>query len=132
MGRVYFAVVKPFHRLIVASLLARFAARLEPPPLARRLASWLGVVGGLLVAVTGAQHFPLAAELQASTPFAALSGEANDLVVLLCLCVGILLLFVGLLSVAFARGLRIGDPMAKTFFLAAALLLVARTALEVR
>jgi len=146
LGRCYFAIVKPFHRWIVADMMRAFAARIasgpnwaSPPAQAagmpklsarRVIAAWLSVLGGALTMWMGLEHVLRARILHQLPPLAALSPSAMDFVVLLFECIGIFLLFVGCLSIYFARGLAVGDRVAKVFFTCVSLLLLARVAIE--
>jgi uncharacterized membrane protein HdeD (DUF308 family) len=72
----------------------------------------------------------MAYNLEDEPSYQALGPAAMDLLVLLCLCVGILLVFVGVVSLVFARRLRAGNSTARGFFLGMGVLFLARTILE--
>ena len=143
LGPIYFNVVKPFHRLLIRRMVERAAARLgrdfgNPAPTAARLATlaqhsarWLGLLGGLGMTALGVMHFPLAFRIAALPAFAGLSRSASDLLVLLCLCVGLLLLLVGALTIYFSPRLRRGESTSRAFFLMVAVALLGRTVLDV-
>lgn len=95
-----------------------------------QLASWITFLGGLWVIWMGIKHFPMAYEMAGSQDFAGLAPNASDFLILLCLCLGILLIFAGILSLYFSRKLRLGDKAAQVFFLCEGILFLARTLLE--
>jgi hypothetical protein len=147
LGRFYFAIMKPFHRWIVAAMVRVFAVRIAgglhwasppaqtarmPKPSARHvIAAWLCVLGGALTASMGIGHVFGARTVQQLPSLSALLPGVTDFIVLLFECVGILLLFLGGLSIYFARGLAVGDRVAKVFFACASLLWLGRVAIEV-
>lgn len=143
LGPIYFNVVKPFHRMLLRDSMTRATERLigefgrgvgnseVGASTAQRVAGWLGFVGGLGLTALGVMHFPLAFEMVARPAFAQLSREASDFVVLLCLCVGLLLLLVGGLAVYFSQRLKRGDNTARGVFLTVAVALLGRTVLDV-
>jgi hypothetical protein len=94
------------------------------------IASNFGIFAAVSALGMGVIHFPMASSLEKEPRFQALGPAAMDLLVLLCLCVGILLLFVGALSLFFARRLRAGDSTARGVLLAMGVLFLARTILE--
>lgn len=147
LGRFYFAIVKPFHRWIVAAMVRVLAARIasglyraSPPAKTARMskrsarhviAAWLCILGGTLTVWMGLEHVLGARTVQQLPPLSALSPSVTDFIVLLFECVGILLLFLGGLSIYFARGLAVGDRVAKVFFACVSLLWLGRVAIEV-
>jgi hypothetical protein len=140
LGPVYFTVVKPFHRALMRAMMHRaargliteFGAGQEPHGApAARVAVWLGRFGALGFVALGIMHFPLAFQLAKHPAFAQLSRPASDLLILLSLCVGLLLLLVGTLTLYFSPRLRRGDTAARVFFLTVAVALVGRTVLDV-
>jgi hypothetical protein len=147
LGRLYFAAIRPFHRLILSSVMRSFAARMAGgihpvvpaaksdrttrPSGKRVIAAWLGVVGSGLTLWMGFEHVFGVGTFQRLAPLSVLSRSAMDFVILLVECVGILLLFVGGLSIYFSRGLAVGDRTAKVFFACVSVLLLGRVALEV-
>jgi hypothetical protein len=141
-GRLYFSLIRPFHRFIVASTLSQLPGRLPKKNSAaapidaaqcRRLniATAVALVASLIVTWTGVQHIPMAYAVAHAEPFQVLSASARDFLILLCLCVGLLLIFVGLLSTLLSFRLRSGDPSARRYFLGMTALFSARTAIEV-
>jgi hypothetical protein len=100
-----------------------------------RLIEWvvflLSSLCGVLFTAMGIMHFPLAFRLAKLPSYAALSPAALDLFVLLCLCVGLLLLLVGGLSFYFSYRLRYHDVAARVFFLAVGLTGFGRILLDV-
>jgi hypothetical protein len=98
---------------------------------AQRIAGWLGLLGGFGMAALGVMHFPLAFRMAALPAFAQLSRPASDFLILLSLCVGLLLLLVGGLSLYFSRSLTQGDRTARGFFVTVAVALLGRTVLDV-
>lgn len=104
----------------------------EPAAGARRLrtAGYISAIGAVFVLAMGLIHFPMAYGLVSEPSYQALGPAAMDLLILLCLCVGILLVFVGVLSLVFARRLRAGNAAARVFFVGMGGLFLARTVLE--
>lgn len=98
----------------------------------RTAASWLAFVGGCIVIFQGVQHFPLAYQMASYQEFACLSANASDLLILLWLCVGILLLNFGILSLYFSRRLKAGDKAARVFFLCGGIMYFVRTLFELK
>ncbi len=98
----------------------------------RTIGSWTAFVGGCIVIFQGIKHFPLAYQMAGYQEFAGLSASASDLMILLWLCVGILLLNLGILSLYFSRKLRVGDNAARVFFLCGGIMYFVRTLLELR
>lgn len=98
----------------------------------RTVAGWSAFVGGCIVIFQGIGHFPLAYEMAGRQEFAGLSAAASDLLILLWLCVGILLLNFGILSLYFARRLKAGDGSAWVFFLSGAIMYSVRTLFELK
>ena len=96
------------------------------------VASWIAFVGGCIVIFQGIRHFPLAYQMAGYREFAGLSARASDLLILLWLCVGILLLNFGILSLYFARRLRAGDKAARVFFLCGGIMYFVRTLFELK
>jgi hypothetical protein len=98
----------------------------------RALASWIAFAGGCLVIFQGIKHFPLAYKMASYPEFASLPANASDLLILLWLCVGILLLNFGLLSLYFSRRLYRGDKGAWVFFLSGGVAYFVRTLFELK
>jgi hypothetical protein len=100
-----------------------------------RLIQWviflLSSLCGVLFTAMGIMHFPLAFRLARLPSYAALSPAALDFLVLLCQCVGLLLLLVGGLSFYFSHRLRYHDIAASVFFLAVGLTSIGRIILDV-
>jgi hypothetical protein len=96
-----------------------------------RIAGWIGFLGGCISIWQGVQHFPLAFNMVRYHEYASLSKPAADLFILLWLCVGILLINLGGLSIYFSRKLKTGDSAARVFFLCGGVLYLARTAIEI-
>ena len=96
------------------------------------VATWMTFVGGCLVIFQGIQHFPLAYQMAGDQEFAGLSTKASDLLILLWLCVGILLLNFGILSLYFSRKLKEGDKDAGIFFLCGGIMYFVRTLFELK
>lgn len=94
------------------------------------IAAYIAMAWSITVLAVGVGHFPMASTFPAEPRFQALAPAAMDLLVLLCLCVGILLVFAGGLSLYFSTRLRVGDATARGFFLAMGALFLARTILE--
>jgi hypothetical protein len=142
LGPIYFNVVKPFHRVLLRSMVNRASGQLrrefghgtpgagQIASPAQRIAGGLGLLGGLGLTALGAMHFPLAFRMAALPAFAQLSRPASDFLILLCLCVGLLLLLVGGLSLHFSRRLIHGDNTARGVFLTVAVVLLGRTVLD--
>lgn len=145
-GNLYFSLIRPFHRMIVRTMLRsakrRILTRLadnphhanapQNRPLRRcEVACQIGLLGSAGVLWMGAAHFPMAHDLAASAYFSSLAPIARDFLVLLCLCVGLLLVFLGSLSAVFSVRLRRAEPLARLYFAAMAILLLGRTVLEV-
>lgn len=143
LGPIYFNVVKPFHRLLIRRMAQRASTRLgsdfgNPAPsavrlatLAQHIARWLGLLGGLGMVALGVMHYPLAFRIAALPAFAGLSRPASDFLILLSLCVGLLLLLVGALTIYFSPRLRRGDSASRAFFLMVTVALLVRTLLDV-
>jgi hypothetical protein len=67
----------------------------------------------------------------ANTPhFATLPPEAREFLILLCLCVGLLLLFVGCITCYFCLRVEAGDPVGRNYLFGMAVLFGARSVLE--
>ncbi|MFZ5864587.1 MAG: hypothetical protein ACOYXY_01765 [Thermodesulfobacteriota bacterium] len=98
----------------------------------RTVASWIAFVGGCIVIFQGIRHFPLAYQMAEDKEFAGLSTNASDMLILLWLCIGILLLNFGILSLYFSRRLRAGDQAARVFFLCGGITYFVRTLLELK
>ena len=96
----------------------------------RLVASWIAFAGGCIVIFQGIRHFPLAYQMASHEEFSGLSAKASDLFILLWLCVGILLLNFGILSLYFSRRLKAGDDSARVFFLCGGIMYFMRTLVE--
>ncbi len=95
-----------------------------------KLAAWITGLGSIWVMGLGIGHFPLAHKMAAAPQFSQLPAEATDFVILACQCIGILLIFVGMVSIYFARRWYSGDSAARHFFFAEGVLFLVRTILE--
>ena len=95
-----------------------------------KIASVIGFINGLWVLYIGVMHFPMAFETSALPAFAVLKNDASEFFILMTMCVGILLIFTGLLTMFFSIRVRSGDRVARIFFGLAAVLFFARTYLE--
>jgi len=95
-----------------------------------RIASWIAFAAGALEIFMGIRHFPLAYAMAKAPEFACLSQTATDLFILLWLCVGLLLITFGLLSLFFAHRLNQADPAARIFFLCQGIMLGVRAVFE--
>jgi hypothetical protein len=88
-------------------------------------------VGGLIVIVQGIRHFPLACAMPDYPEFVGLSNAALELLILLWMCIGIMLINLGVLAVYFSGRLGQGDSGARIFFICSGVLYLVRAALEV-
>lgn len=139
-GKLYFAVIRPFHCFVAAGMLKLAYGRLQritgcQDPIREtsprsNLVAGLAILGSLLTVWMGLCHLPMAYASAQLGAFQTLSKSASDFLILLCLCVGILLVFVGLLSMHFSLRLRQGDRVAKRYFFGVALLFALRTVIE--
>lgn len=98
----------------------------------RTVASWIAFVAGCIVIFQGIKHFPLAYQMASYPEFASLPPNASDLLILLWLCVGLLLLNIGILSLYFSRRLYRGDKAALVFFLFGGIGYFVRTLFELK
>lgn len=96
----------------------------------KSVAGWIALAGSIWVILMGIGHFPMAYEMVNDSNFASLPSNAADLLILLFLCIGILLIFVGGLSLYFSFKLQSGERVARIFFIAVSILFLGRTILE--
>lgn len=94
-----------------------------------RIARLTAAAAAFAVLGMGFVHFPMAYDLAVEPAFEDLEPAAIDLLILLCLCVGLLLLFVGSLALYFSARMHAGSRV-PIFFLGAGALFFARTILE--
>ncbi len=96
----------------------------------RKLASRLMLVGGIAELLVALVHFVWPTQLVQMGEFASLSTNYQNLLVLLCLAVGLCLTVFGALSIYYSQGLAAGEKSAWAYGISQGILWELRAILE--